>query len=92
MKGLKRIVDNEFSKTVTDKNKGHSNIVKSLVSQDKTRFIYDGIDLDLTYITMKIIAMGFPSKSIEGIYRNSMEDIKAFFAKRHQNHYKICGL
>ena len=37
---------------------------------------------------MRIIAMGFPSKAIEGIYRNSMEDVKNFFAKRHSNHYK----
>ena len=60
-----------------------------MLSQYKTRFIYDGFDLDLTYITMKIIAMEFPSTSIEGMYRNSMEDVKAFFVKRHPNHYKV---
>jgi phosphatidylinositol-3,4,5-trisphosphate 3-phosphatase/dual-specificity protein phosphatase PTEN len=92
VKELKQHTDTEFSRTVLDKNKGHSNIVKSLVSQDKTRFCYDGFDLDLTYITMRIIAMGFPSSAIEGIYRNSMEDVKEFFAKRHPNHYKVYNL
>ena len=92
VKELKSFTDNEFAKTVTDKKKGHLNLVKSLVSQDKTRFCYDGFDLDLTYITMRIIAMGFPSKAIEGIYRTSMEDVKAFFAKRHPNHYKVYNL
>ena len=92
VKELKSYTDTEFEKTVTDKKKGHLNIVKSLVSQDKTRFCYDGFDLDLTYITTKIIAMGFPSKAIEGIYRNSMEDVKNFFAKRHPNHYKVYNL
>ena len=89
---LKSFTDNEFSKTVTDKKKGHLNIVKSLVSQDKTRCCYDGFDLDLTYITTRIIAMGFPSTSIEGIYRNSMEEVKKFFATRHPNHYKVYNL
>ena len=92
VKALKLYTDTLFNASVTGKNKGHSNIVKSLVSQDKTRFCYDGFDLDLTYITMRIIAMGFPSKSIEGIYRNNMEDVKAFFAKRHPNHYKVYNL
>ena len=92
VKELKQVSDAEISKTITDKNKGHSNLVKALVSQDKTRFCYDGFDLDLTYITPKIIAMGFPSTSIEGIYRNSMEEVKRFFSKRHPNHYKVYNL
>ena len=92
VKALKEYTDKEFSKTVADKNKGQANIIKSLVSQDKTRFCYDGFDLDLTYITMRIIAMGFPSSSIEGIYRNNMEKVKKFFAKRHPNHYKVYNL
>ena len=92
VKQLKESTDLEFSKTVKEKTKGHANIVKSLVSQDKTRFCYDGFDLDLTYITMNIIAMGFPSTSIEGIYRNHMEDVKQFFTIRHPNHYKVYNL
>ena len=92
VKELKQLTESEVSKTVIDKNKGHSNIVNSLVSQDKSRFCYDGFDLDLTYITPRIIAMGFPSSSIEGIYRNSMEDVKKFFTKRHPNHYKVYNL
>ena len=92
VKQLKEKTDLEFNQTVKEKTKGHANIVKSLVSQDKTRFCYDGFDLDLTYITMNIIAMGFPSTSIEGIYRNHMEDVKQFFAIRHPNHYKVYNL
>ena len=92
VKELKQYTDSEISKTVTDKSKSRINIVKSLVSQDKTRFCYDGFDLDLTYITTRIIAMGFPSSSIEGIYRNNMEDVKEFFEKRHPNHYKVYNL
>ena len=90
VKKLKEQMDKEFKKTV--KNKNQAGYVKSLVSQDKTRFCYDGFDLDLTYITPRIIAMGYPSKSIEGIYRNNMEDVKIFFQARHPNHHKVYNL
>jgi hypothetical protein len=74
---LKEETETALKKTVG--NKGSANFLKSLVSKKKERFCYDNFDLDLTYITMKIIAMGFPSIKIEGLYRNNMEDVKRFF-------------
>ncbi|CAK60015.1 unnamed protein product (macronuclear) [Paramecium tetraurelia] len=73
-------------------NGGFTNPLKSLVSKQKNRFIMDGFDLDLTYITEQVIAMGFPAIDYEAIYRNSMEDVQRFFNQRHKNHYKIINL
>ena len=68
------------------------NFLKKLVSQNKNRFIIDEFDLDLTYITKKIIAMGLPSTSLESLYRNNITDVQNFFKKKHNNHHKVYNL
>ena len=35
-----------------------------------------GLDLDLTYITRRLIAMGFPSVGAEAIYRNPLPQVR----------------
>lgn len=87
---LKEATEESIAKTV--KNKKSANLVKALVSKKKNRFCYDGFDLDLTYITTRIIAMGLPSTSIEGLYRNSMDNVKKFLNTRHPSHYKVYNL
>ena len=87
---LKVYTEEAIAKTV--KNKNSSNIVKSLVSKKKNRFCYDGFDLDLTYITTRIIAMGMPSSNLEGLYRNPMEEVQKFLNARHNEHYKVYNL
>lgn len=76
----------------TDRNTKKGNFIKSKVSKKKRRFTLDSFDLDLTYITARVIAMGFPSVGTEALYRNDMKDVVRFFETRHPGHYKIYNL
>lgn len=40
--------------------------VTGWVSQGKRRFQQDGYDLDLSYVTSRVLGMGFPAKGREG--------------------------
>jgi len=71
---------------------GITNKVRGLVSQKKLRYQEDGFDLDLSYITERVIAMGFPSAKVEGLYRNHMKDVQRFFQKYHEHHFKVYNL
>lgn len=66
--------------------------LKRLVSKKKRRLEEGEFDLDMTYVTKRVIAMGFPSTGCETIYRNSLKDITSLFNKRHDNNVKIYNL
>ena len=74
------------------KNSYKASCLKRKVSKNKIRFQNKNYDLDMTYITDRIIAMGFPSTNCETIYRNSLNDISNYFKTYHNNNVKIYNL
>lgn len=67
-------------------------LIRGLVSKKKKRFVEDGYDLDLTYVTTRIIAMGFPSTGLESMYRNPGHQVKKLLDERHGDKYKVYNL
>eukprot|EP00040_Diaphanoeca_grandis_P017044 m.88434 g.88434 ORF g.88434 m.88434 type:complete len:781 (-) comp26197_c0_seq1:52-2394(-) len=74
-----------------------SDKLRALVSKKKMRFQEKGpsghqYDLDLTYITEHVIAMGYPSDGTESLYRNKHEDVRRFLDDFHPLRYKVYNL
>ena len=77
---------------INNDNLKKANFFKRLVSKQKRRFQDSNFDLDMSYITDKVIAMGFPSTGMEVMYRNSLSDIIKFFHVRHNDEVKVYNL
>mmetsp|Transcript_7074 Transcript_7074/g.17842 ORF Transcript_7074/g.17842 Transcript_7074/m.17842 type:complete len:347 (+) Transcript_7074:1398-2438(+) len=65
--------------------------VRHAVSKNKQRYVdvENNFDLDLTYITGNVVAMGVPAVGIQGFFRNPYMDVSRFFNERHPQMYRI---
>lgn len=66
--------------------------VRKFVSADRVRFKDGTYDLDLTYITPQIVAMGFPASGIESAWRNHINDVADMLNKYHAGCYMVWNL
>ncbi|PIA39451.1 hypothetical protein AQUCO_02600120v1 [Aquilegia coerulea] len=63
-----------------------------LVSKKRRRMLVGGYDLDMTYITDRILAMSFPAERMRAMYRNPLWQVKSVLDMRHPGHYKVYNL
>ena len=67
-------------------------LVRKIVAGPKNRTVWDGMDLDLTYITSRLIAMAYPASGFEKTYRNSIDDVSRYFKERHHGKYLVINI
>ena len=67
-------------------------LLRTLVSGKKKRFKEDGFNLDLSYITPRLIAMSIPAEGLTSIYRNPLESVSKLLNERHHDKFKIFNL
>ena len=68
------------------------NYIRSIISKNKVRFIDRKYNLDLSYITPRIIAMAFPGNGFYGLIRNNIDDVSNFLKERHGENYLVVNL
>ncbi|XP_075792287.1 auxilin isoform X2 [Pelodiscus sinensis] len=49
-------------------------------------------ELDISYVTSRIIVMSFPAEGVELGFRNHIEDVRTFLDSRHADHYTVFNL
>ncbi|XP_040038907.2 putative tyrosine-protein phosphatase TPTE isoform X1 [Gasterosteus aculeatus] len=67
-------------------------VTRRMISENKRRYQKDGFDLDLTYVTDRVIAMSFPSSGKQSFYRNPIKEVARFLDTKHEGHYKVYNL
>ena len=65
---------------------------REFVSGHRRRFKEEGYDLDLSYITPRILAMGFPAEGVESLWRNHVTEVASLLDEKHLGHYMIFNL
>lgn len=66
--------------------------LREIVSGNKKRFVDTKYNLDLTYITPRVVAMAYPASGISSFYRNDIETVRDFLNLRHQTNYVVFNL
>lgn len=51
------------------------NWLRKIVSGKRNRYQDDQYNLDITYITQRVLAMSFPAQGFESLYRNDIDNV-----------------
>ena len=69
------------------------NSIRKYVARDKVRLQEGEYDLDLTYITPRILAMSFPAADfVKKIYRNNISKVSQYLRENHGDNYFVCNM
>ena len=68
--------------------------IKNKVSQNKRRYKDSNlsIDLDLAYVTPRIIAMAYPANGVATVWRNNIKTVAKLFKHKHPSSFMFYNL
>lgn len=68
------------------------NFIRQVLSASRVRTQRDGFDLDMSYITSRIIAMSFPAEGLGSLFRNPIREVSFFLQTFHKEKYIVVNL
>ena len=51
--------------------------LRKIVSGKRNRFKDESYNLDITYVTKRVLGMSFPASGVETMYRNNINDVRS---------------
>jgi hypothetical protein len=67
-------------------------ILRALIAGGRTRYSSNGFDLDLSYVTSKVIAMSFPSSGCSTMWRNPQFEVQRYLETCHADNIRVINL
>ncbi|GFR85921.1 cyclin-G-associated kinase-like, partial [Elysia marginata] len=67
--------------------KDASNKVMETVSNSMAR-----TDLDISYVTSRLIVMSYPAEGMESAFKNSIDEVRAYLEAKHRGSYAVYNL
>ena len=69
------------------------NFIRSVVSGKRIRLQEHGYNLDISYITPRILAMSYPAERfVQKLYRNDINTVASYMNDKHENNYWVFNL
>jgi len=66
------------------------NVIRKAVAGKRNRLVEGDYELDLSYVTPRVIAMSYPGATmIQKIYRNNIVDVANYLKEKHGSSYWI---
>jgi len=74
------------------RDRGVFGLCREYAAGQRHRYQWDGYDLDLAYVTSRVIAMGFPGQGRAAIFRNPLSEVRRFLRDKHGDDFRIYNL
>jgi phosphatidylinositol-3,4,5-trisphosphate 3-phosphatase/dual-specificity protein phosphatase PTEN len=66
--------------------------LRKAFSKKKRRFVDQDFNLDLSYITPRIIAMSYPASGLSKLFRNPIDEVAKFLETKHESYFEVLNL